>query len=92
MSQPDVFSARDLRNRSGELLKEAEAGRISLITKHGRPVIVAVPFDQRLLDLGVERAMALDLFEAGTVSLAKAAKIAGLDLETFIELVGEMGL
>ncbi len=33
----DVFSVRDLRNRSGDLLKDAEAGQISLITKHGRP-------------------------------------------------------
>ena len=45
----DVFSVRDLRNRSGDLLRDAEAGRISLITKHGRPVILAVPFDERLL-------------------------------------------
>jgi antitoxin (DNA-binding transcriptional repressor) of toxin-antitoxin stability system len=39
-----------LRNLSGKLLKNAEAGQISLITKHGKPAILAVPFDRRLLD------------------------------------------
>ena len=34
MEQFDVFTARELRNRSGELLKDAEDGQISLITKH----------------------------------------------------------
>ncbi len=91
-SQLDVFSARDLRNRSGELLRDAEEGRLAIITKHGRPTILAVPFDERLLRLGVPRAVALSLFEAGQTTLAQSAKLAGLDLESFIELLGEIGL
>jgi len=42
MKQFDVFSVRDFRNKSGELLRDAEAGRISLITKHEKPAILAV--------------------------------------------------
>lgn len=87
-----VFSARDLRLRSGELLDEAEAGRVSLITKHGRPAFVAVPFDQRLLDHGLHRAMALHFFESRKMSLAQAAKLAGLAAEEFVELLGQAGL
>ena len=49
----DTFSATDLRQRSGELLRSAERGRLSVITKHGRPAILAIPFDDRLLSLGV---------------------------------------
>jgi prevent-host-death family protein len=54
MEKFDVFSARDLRNRSGELLKDAEAGQVSLITKHGKPAILAIPFDNWLLNHGVQ--------------------------------------
>jgi prevent-host-death family protein len=92
MDQIDVFSVRDLPNRSGDLLKDAEAGQISLITKHGRPAILAVPFDERLIGQGVHRAMALHLFESHQVTLAQAAKLAGLSLEDFVELLGEVGL
>ena len=37
MASLDVFIVRDLRQRSGKFLKDAENGRLALITKHGRP-------------------------------------------------------
>ncbi len=92
MEHLDVFSVRDLRNKSGELLRDAEAGQISLITKHGKPAILAVPFDERLISQGVHRAMALHLFESHQLTLAQCAKLAGLSLEAFIELLGEVGI
>lgn len=90
MEHIDVFTARDLRNRSGELLLDAEAGQISLITKHGKPAILAIPFDERLLEQGVHRAMALHLFESNQLTMVQAAKIAKLSLEEFIVILGEM--
>lgn len=92
MEPLEIFTARDLRQRSGELLRDAEQGRLALITKHGRPAILAIPFDQRLLTYGVARALALHLFEAGHVTLVQGAKLAGLSLEGFIELLGREGV
>lgn len=92
MEELDVFTVRELRNRSGDLLRDAEAGTLSLITKHGRPAILAVPFDERLLDQGVHRALALALFENGKLTLAQAAKVAGESVEGFIELLGAVGI
>jgi len=92
MEHFDVFSVRDLRNRSGELLRDAEAGQIALITKHGKPAILAIPFDERLIGHGVHRAMALHLFESHQVTMAQAAKLAGLSIEEFVELLGEVGI
>jgi prevent-host-death family protein len=43
MTEPfDVFTVRDLRNRTGDLMRDAEEGRLSIITKHGRPAILAI--------------------------------------------------
>ncbi len=92
MENFNVFTARDLRNRSGDLLKDAEAGQLALITKHGKPAILAVPFDKWLLDKGVHRAMALHLFAAHLLTLAQSAKVADLSTEAFIELLGEVGI
>ncbi len=88
----DVFSVRDLRVRSGELLRDAEKGQLAIITKHGRPAILALPFDERLLQHGVARALALHLFEAGGITLARAAKLAEMSVEEFVELIGEAGI
>ena len=92
MDPLDIFSVRDLRQRSGKLLKDAENGRLALITKHGRPAILAVPFDERLLDLGLHRTLALRLFEKRHLTLVQAARLAGLSAEEFVALLGEAGI
>jgi len=53
---------------------------------------LAVPFDRRLLDQGVHRALALSLFEPRQLTLAQAAKVAGLSLGGFIDLLGSLGV
>ena len=88
----ETFSIRDLRERSGELVREAEAGHLSIVTKHGRPLFVAVPMDETLLKEGVGVALALLLYAEKTVSLGKAAKLARLSLEEFIARLGAMGI
>ena len=88
----DVFSARELRQRAADLFRDAEQGRLSVITKHGRPAILAVPFDDRLLSLGVQRAVGISLFDTGSLSLAQGAKLAGLSMEEFVALLGREGV
>lgn len=73
-------------------MRDAENGHLALITKHGRPAILAVPFDARLLDLGVHRALALHLFENRHLSLAQAAKLAAVAVEEFVDLLGKTGV
>jgi prevent-host-death family protein len=93
MTEPfDVFTVRDLRNRTGDLMRDAEEGKLSIITKHGRPAILAVPFDDRLLSFGVRRALAVRLFEAHQLSLAQAARMAELPVELFLETLGQAGV
>jgi prevent-host-death family protein len=92
METLDVFTVRDLRQRTGDLLRDAENGRLALITKHGRPAFLAVPFDERLLKHGVNKALALHLFEAGHATLSQAARIAILSIEEFLDLLDEFGI
>lgn len=92
MSTLDVFTVRDLRERTGELIKDAEEGRLALVTKHGRPTLLTLPFDERLLAHGVHRALALKLFEEGQIGLSAAAKIAGVRSEEFLDLLSQAGI
>lgn len=92
MEQVGVFSARDLRQHSGKLIKDAEQGRLAVITKHGRPTILAVPFDEKLLELGLQRTLALRLLEKQHLTLAQAAKLAAVSVEDFMALAGAAGV
>ncbi|MFZ1389857.1 MAG: UPF0175 family protein [Thiolinea sp.] len=87
-----VFSIRDLRERSGELSREAEAGRLSLITKRGEPILVALPFNEAMLDSGIKVALAEYLFKEGVLSLGKAAKLAGMPYVLFTEYLSRRGI
>lgn len=88
----ETFSVRDLRERTGELVRQAEAGHLSLVAKHGHPLFVAVPLDEHLLEQGVGVALACRLFADKVVSLQKAARLAGLPVEAFIERLAAMGI
>lgn len=87
-----TFNIRDLRDRSGELVREAESGRLSVVTKHGQPVFVAVPFDEGLLREGVAVALAARLFDEETLSLGKAARLAGMGVAELMEQLARLGI
>lgn len=80
----ETFTVRDLRDRTGELIKGAESGKLALVTKHGRPVFVALPFDEKLLEQGITVSLAVRLFDEGALSQGQAARLAGLSLTDFL--------
>src|SRR3989338_7352848 len=88
----ETFTVRDLREHTGELIHDAEKGKLSLITKHGRPVFLAVPFDDLIFEKGLQSAIAIQLYKEGTLSLEKAAKMANLVRGRFIDLLGNLGI
>jgi prevent-host-death family protein len=81
----ETFTVRDLREHTGDLIHDAEKGQLSLITKRGNPVFLAVPFSESLINSGLLTALAIHLFKESVLSLEKAAKIANIPIETFIE-------
>jgi len=86
------FSIRDLRERSGVLSQEAEKGNLSVITRHGHPLFISIPFSDELLSQGVHVVLATRLFKEGNISLGKAAKMAKMSLVDFTEYVSRLGL
>jgi len=65
-SNMEAFAIRDLREHTGALVRNAEEGRLSVVSKHGKPLFVAVPFTDALLSAGV------------SVSVAAGAKLSGM--------------
>lgn len=89
MDPLDIFSVCDLRQHSGKLIDDAENGRLGLSTKHGRPAILAMPFGECLLELGLHRTLALHLSEKLHLTLVQAAGLAKLRAGEFAALLGE---
>lgn len=88
----DTFTVRDLRERTGELIRDAEAGELSVITKHGRPVFIAVPFNEAVVKSGIPLVLAIKLFQNDVLSLGKAARFAGCSIAQFSEYLAKEGI
>jgi len=86
------FSIRDLRERSGALSREVEKGNLAVVTRHGHPLFISVPFSADLLEQGVHITLATKLFKGGDISLSKAAKMAKMNLSQFTEYVSRLGI
>ncbi len=86
------FTIRDLRERPGDLSREAEKGHLTLVTRHGHPLFVGVPFTDVLLQNGVNTALAENLFKNSALSLGKAAALANMSIAEFAEYLSQLGI
>ncbi|MCU0753515.1 MAG: UPF0175 family protein [Xanthomonadales bacterium] len=87
-----TFSIRELRERSGELSREAEEGRLALVTRHGQALFVSLPMTEDLLRLGVHAALAVHLYKEGALTSARAAKLARMSLPQFLAHLSAQGI
>jgi len=85
-----AISVEELARRPARLIEEAESGEVAVVTKDGRPLFLAVPYDERLANEDVHVVVAVHLYEKGVVSLGRAARIAGQPLSEFIDRLGAL--
>jgi predicted HTH domain antitoxin len=86
-----VFTITDLQRRTSQIVQTAEAGELSLIAEGERPIFLAMPFSQEVVELGLAQALAIKLYQENVLSMEKAAKLAGTTLEAFIERLSGLG-
>lgn len=88
----DSLGIRALREKPGQLTKNALAGKCTLLTNRNKLLAITIPFDENLINLGLKVKLAATLFEEHAITLVNAAKMADLPVETFIEKLGLMGI
>lgn len=86
------FGIRNLREKIGSYTAQAEAGAVSIITRNGAPLTVNIPFDETLVRLGVNKALAVKLYQEGALTLNRAARLAEMPTDKFIAVLGSVGI
>jgi hypothetical protein len=79
-----TYSARDLR--SNHFLSDDS---VSIITSHGKPVKVTIPFDDVMFNEGISRSLALNLVENNAITQVQGARMCNMTLEAFLGLMTE---
>ena len=87
----EAFAVRDLREHTGELVRNAENGEYSVVSKHGKPLFVALPFNDAMLQAGVNVALADKMVMGGELSVAAGAKLAGLPYARYMQHLSSLG-
>lgn len=86
----DAMSVEELVKHPDKLIEDARNGKLSVVTKDGRPIFMAVPYDGPFAVENIYVAVAARLYENEAVSLGRAAKIAGLSISEFIDRLGAL--
>ena len=71
------------------LLSQAQGGEISVVTKDGEPVFMAVPMGAQFDSQGVRIEMAISFFVREQISIGVASRIAGVSISEFIDELGK---
>jgi len=87
-----TVGVRALRENPGVLSQSAAKGEFVLVTNRNDPISLSVPFDDDLLKSGVHINIGVKLYEDGVLTLTKAAALAKMPVETFIKILGHMGI
>ena len=87
-----TIGVRALRENPSVLTKSATKGEYLLITNRNTPVSLSIPFDDKLLNAGVHLSVAINLFEDNVLTLSKAAQLAKMSVESFLEQLSILGL
>jgi len=87
-----TYTISDLNDYGAQVLKNAEASKLAVVTDQGRPIFVAVPFDDLLLDKGIRLALAVRLFDEEALSTGQAARFASVSLAEFMETCSGLGV
>jgi predicted HTH domain antitoxin len=86
-----TFTTEELRERADKLVEDAEKGEISVVTKQGKPLFLAVPVTEPLKE-SERLALAIQLYQDKVLSLPKAARLANMPLPAFIDELGAQGI
>ncbi|MVF14807.1 type II toxin-antitoxin system Phd/YefM family antitoxin [Ketobacter sp. MCCC 1A13808] len=87
-----TIGIKEIRTNPGLVTQASEAQELVLVTNRGKPVSIVVPLTERILEHGLPVALAHHLLRENIVGLRQASKIAGLQIEAFLNTLKGTGI
>lgn len=87
-----AVQVRELKNNPSQALRIAEQDMV-VVMNRDHPSALLLHFDEAILQkAGVSAALATALFRDGGLSLARAAKVAGMPIADFMQHLSRLGI
>lgn len=87
-----IIGIKELQTNPGRLSSAFNQDDYALITKHGKPFGVALPFTDSLMDHGLKPWYAIKSFENGDLSLGQLSRTLDKTQHETMKLLGLLGV
>jgi len=87
-----VIGIKELQTNPSKLTKAFSRDDYALITKHGQPLGLALPFDNSVMDKGLKPWYAVKGFQNGDLSLGQLSRALGKNQRETMKLLGFLGV
>lgn len=74
------------------MTKYLENNEVVFITKHSKPIGITLPLNDDTLSLGLKKAVALEQYQHGLISLGKMAEFLEISKKEAMRLVNRLGI
>ena len=85
-----TVSIRDLKNNPSNLTKYIEGGESVFVTKHNRPIGITIPLNDDVLSIGIKKAVAIEQYKMGLISVGKMAELLSISKTKAIHLLNDL--
>ncbi len=87
-----VIGIKELQTNLSKLTKAFQERDYLLITKHGQPLGIALPFAEGVMEQGLMPWFAIKGFQNGDLSLGQPSKVLGKNQHETTKLLGLLGI
>ncbi len=87
-----TVAIRDLKNNPSNMTKYLQNNETVFITKHSKPIGVTIPLNDDTLSLGLKKAVAIEQYKNGLISLGKMAEFLEISKKEARSLVNTLGI
>lgn len=83
---------KDLQTNPARLTKALDAHEYTLITKHSKPIGIALSFGDEILTNGVKTSILLDAYKSASISLGQFSNALNISNKKAMKMLSIMGI
>jgi len=87
-----AIGIKDLQTNPAILTKSLEAHEYSMITKHSKPIGIAVAFDDAIFTHGLKKALLVNAYRNGLLSLGQLSKLLKVSKREVLKMLSLIGI
>ncbi len=87
-----MIGIKDLQVNPAVLTKSLESHEYSMITKHSKPIGLAVAFDDAIISLGLQKALLIDAYKNSLLSLGQLTKSLNTSKKETLKMLSLMNI